>query len=87
MYNGGLISHEISSFQALSRMIVLHKINRKITYEHSIKECAAIDSLMIHTGKYSTAVRRKLFGNYKDHEAGCFKSIKGWSYGRKCHVC
>jgi IS4 transposase len=44
-----------------------------------MNECAAMDSFMIHTCKYSTAVRRKYWKNYKDHESG-------WSYRRKCHV-
>ena len=80
---------EIPSFQTLSRrsrMIDLHEINRKITYEYSMNECAAMDSFMIHTCKYSTAVRRKYWKNYKDHESGWSKTTKGWSYGRKCHV-
>ena len=80
---------DIPSFQTLSRrsrMIDLHALNRKITCESSMNECAAMDSFMIHTCKYSTAVRRKYWKNYKDHESGWSKTTKGWSYGRKCHV-
>ena len=80
---------EIPSFQTLSRrsrMLDLHAINRKITSLYSVKSIAAIDSFMIHTCKYSTAERRKSWGNYKDPESGWSKTTKGWSYGRKCHV-
>ena len=41
---------------------------------------------MIHTCKYSTAMRRKYWGNYKDPGSGWSKTTKGWSYGRKCHM-
>ena len=74
---------EIPSFQSLSRrsrMIDFHEINSKITYEHTMNECAAMDSFMIHTCKYSTAVRRKLWGNYKDHESGWSKTTKVLSH-------
>ncbi len=80
---------EIPSFQTLSRRarsFDLHAINRGITFLYSMKECAAIDSFMIHTCKYSTAMRRKVWGNYKDPESGWSKTTKGWSYGRKCHM-
>ena len=53
---------DIPSFQTLSRRarsFDLHAINRGITFLYSMKECAAIDSFMIHTCKYSTAMRRK----------------------------
>ena len=45
-----------------------------------------MDSFTIHKCKYSTAVRRKYWKRYKDHESGCSKTTIGWSYGRKCHV-
>ena len=80
---------EIPSFQTLSRRaqsMDLHAMNRSITFLHSMKECAAIDSFMIHTCKYSTAMRRKYWGNYKDPGSGWSKTTKGWSYGRKCHM-
>ena len=60
---------EIPSFQTLSRRarkFDLHAINREIVFLHSMKECAAIDSFMIHTCKYSTAMRRKYWGSYRD---------------------
>ena len=41
---------------------------------------------MIHTCKYSTAMRRKYLGNYEVPESGWSKTTKGWSYGRKCHM-
>ncbi len=59
---------DIPSFQTLSRRarsFDLHAINRGITFLYSMKECAAIDSFMIHTCKYSTAMRRKYWGNYR----------------------
>ena len=80
---------EIPSFQTLSRRVRsfdLHALNRKITCEHSMNECDAMDSFMIRTCKYSTAVRRKLWRNYKDHESGWSKTTKGLSHERKCHV-
>ena len=80
---------EIPSFQTLSRRsrsMDLHAMNRSITFLHSMKECAAIDSFMIHTCKYSTAMRRKYWGNYKDPGSGWSKTTKRWSYGRKCHM-
>ena len=45
-----------------------------------------MDSFMFLTCKYSAAVRRKYWKKYKDHELGWYKTTKGWSYGRKCHV-
>ncbi len=80
---------EIPSFQTLSRRarkFDLHAINRSIRFLYSMRECAAIDSFMIHTCKYSTASRRKVWGNYKDPESGWSKTTKGWTYGRKCHM-
>jgi hypothetical protein len=80
---------EMPSFQTLSRRarkFDLHAINRGIVFLHSMKECAAVDSFMIHTCKYSTAMRRKYWGNYKDPESGWSKTTKGWTYGRKCHM-
>ena len=67
-------------------MIDLHVINRKITFFDSKEECTAMDSFMIHTCKYSIAVRRNYWKKYKDHESGWSKTTRGWSYGRKCHV-
>ena len=52
----------------------------------STSECAVVDSFMIHTCKYSTAMRRKYWGKYKDPFGGWSKTTKGWSYGRKCHL-
>ena len=60
---------EIPSFQTLSRraiMIDLHAINNEITYLHSVESIAAIDSFMIYTCKHSTAMRIKIWGNYKE---------------------
>ena len=51
-----------------------------------MNECAAMDSFMIHTCKYSTAVRRKHWKMYKNHESGWSKTTKGLSHERKCHV-
>ena len=81
--------NEIPSFQTLSRRarsFDLHAINREIVFLYSMKEFAAVDSFMIHTCKYSTAMRRKYWGNYKDPGSGWSKTTKGWSYGRKCHM-
>ena len=64
---------DIPSFQTLSRR------SRSM-------DLHAIDSFMIHTCKYSTAMRRKYWGNYKDPGSGWSKTTKGWSYGRKCHM-
>ncbi len=80
---------EIPSFQTLSRrsrMFDLHGINSEITSLYTMDNIAVADSFMIHTCKYSTAVRRKNWGNYKDPESGWSKTTKGWSYGRKCHM-
>jgi hypothetical protein len=80
---------EIPSFQTLSRrarMLDLHAINREIAFLHSMESIAAVDSFMIHTCKYSTAMRRKYWGNYMDPGSGWSKTTKGWSYGRKCHI-
>ena len=51
-----------------------------------MNECAAMDSFMIHTCKYSTEVRRKHWKMYKNHESGWSKTTKGLSHERKCHV-
>lgn len=56
---------EVPSFQTLPRMLDLHAINREIAFLYYIEEIAAVDSFMIHTCKYSTAVRRKYWGNTK----------------------
>ena len=80
---------EIPSFQTLSRrarMIDLHAINREITFIYSVESIAAMDSFMINTCKHSIAMRRKAWNNYKDPVSGWSKTIKGWSYGRKCHM-
>ena len=80
---------EIPSFQTLSRrarLLDLHAINREVTFLHSVESIAAVDSFIVHTCKYSTAMRRKYWGNYKDPESGWSKTTKGWSYGRKCHM-
>ena len=67
-------------------MLDLHAINREITFLYSMESIAAMDSFMIHTCKYSTAMRKKYWGNYMDPESGWPKTTKGWSYGRKCHM-
>ncbi len=80
---------EIPSFQTLSRRaraFDLHAINRGIVFLYSMKECAAIDSFMIHTCKYSTTIMRKYWGNYRDQYGGRSGITKGWTYGRKCHM-
>ena len=80
---------EIPSFQTLSRRarsFDLRAVNREITFLHSMESIAAVDSFMIHCCKYSTAMRRKSWGNYRDPESGWFTTTKGWSYGRKCHL-
>jgi IS5 family transposase len=80
---------EIPSFQTLSRRdrsFDIHAISSHIAMTYSMGTIAAIDSFMIHTCKYSTAVRRKYWNNYKDQDSGWSKTTKGWSYGRKCHV-
>jgi hypothetical protein len=53
----GLI--DTPSFQTLSRRVRsmgLHAMKREIVIPYPMKECAAIDSFMIHTCKYSTAM-------------------------------
>ena len=80
---------EIPSFYTISRrarMLDLHAINREITFLHSMESIAAVDSFMIHICKYSTAMRRNYWGNYKGPESGWSKTTKGVSCGRKCHV-
>ena len=80
---------EIPSFQALSRrarMIDSHAINMEIASLYSVESIVAVDSFMIHTCKHSTAMRRKVWNNYKDHVSGWSKTTKEWSYGRKCHM-
>jgi len=80
---------EIPSFQTLSRRagsLDLHTINREIAFLYAVESIAAIDSFMVHTCKYSTAARRRVWGNYTDPESGWSRTTKGWSYGRKCHV-
>ena len=58
-------------------MIDLHAINMEITSLYSMKSIAAIDSFMIHTCKYSTAMRRKAWNNYTDPVSGWLKTTKG----------
>ena len=80
---------EIPSFQTLSRrarMLDLHAINVEISSDHSMESIAAVDSFMIHTCKYSTASKRKVWGGYRDHESRWPKATKGRPYGRKCHM-
>ena len=80
---------EIPGFQLLSRrarVLDLHTINGEIAFLYSMESIAAMDSLMIHTCKHSTAARRKTRGNYKDPESGWPGTTRGWSYGRKCHM-
>ena len=51
--------NDMSSFQTLSRRVRtmgLHAIKREIVIPYPMKECAAIDSFMNHTCKYSTAM-------------------------------
>ena len=64
----------------------LHAVNREVLFLHSMKECAAVDSFMIHTCKYSTAASREVWGKYRDSELGWSKTTDRWSYGRKCHM-
>ncbi len=81
--------NDIPSFQTLSRRarkFDLHAINREIVLLYCMKECAAVNSFIIRTCKYSTAMRRKHWGNYRDSYGGWSKTTKGWSYGRKCHM-
>ena len=81
--------HEMPSFQTLSRrarLFDLHAVNREITFLMAMESIAAIESFMIHTCKYSTAMRRKYWENYRDPASGWSKTTKGWPYGRKCHV-
>jgi hypothetical protein len=71
---------EIPSFQTLSRrarLFDLHVINREITSLYSMESIAAIDSFMVHTCKYTTAARRKIWGHYKDPESGWSKTTNG----------
>ena len=80
---------EIPSFQTLSRRsrsMDLHAMNRSITFLHIMKECAAIDSFVLHTCKYSNAMRKRHRRNYRDPYGGWSKTTKGWTYGRKCHM-
>ena len=71
---------EMPSFQTLSRRARsfhdLHSVNMEITFLYAMESIAAIDSFMIHTCKYSTAARRKVWGNYADPESGWSKTSK-----------
>jgi hypothetical protein len=62
--------HEIPNFRALSRrarMIDLRYINAVILDLISTeRENSAIDSFIVKTCKQSTAMRRRIYGNYKD---------------------
>lgn len=80
---------EIPGFQLLSRrarVLDLHTINGEIAFLYSMESIAAMDSLMIHTCKHSTAARRNARGNYKYLESGWPRTTRGWSYGGKCHM-
>jgi hypothetical protein len=66
-------------------MIDLHEINIKIFYLE-IKVTAATNSLMFHTCKCSTALRRKSWKNYRRFVSSRSKTTKGWCYGRKPRV-
>ena len=71
---------EMSGFQTLSRrasMLDLHGINREVSFLYSMKSIAAEYSFMIHTCKYSTAVRMKYWGRYKDPESEWSRAIRG----------
>ncbi|MGP6239479.1 transposase, partial [Cuniculiplasma sp. SKW4] len=68
---------EILSFQTLSRRagsFYLHSVNSEITFLYAMELIVAIDSFMIHTCKYSTAARRRVWGNYADPESGWSKT-------------
>ena len=58
-------------------MLDLHAINSEITFLYSMESIAAVDSFMIHTCKYSTAMRRKTWSNYRDPVSGWSKTTKG----------
>ena len=82
--------HEIPNFRTLSRrarMIDLRYINAMILGLISTeRENAAIDSLIVNTCKQSTAMRRRIYGNYKDQQSTWGFSTKGWEYGRKVSI-
>ena len=50
------------------------------------KENAAIDSCIVKTCKNSTAVRRKRYRNYRDHQSSWGFLTKGWEYVMKGHI-
>ena len=64
----------------------MHTIYREIAFLYAVESIAAIDSFMMYICRYSTAARRKVWGNYTDPESGWSSTTKGRSYGRKCHV-
>jgi hypothetical protein len=83
----GLI--DIPLVQTLSRrarLMDIHVMIRSIILLHTMKVCAADDSFIIHTYKYSTAMRRKYWGNYKVTESVWSRTTKEWSYGTSCHM-
>ena len=55
---------EIPSFQTLAKRagsLNMHTINREIAFLYAVESIAAIDSFMVHTCKYSTAARRRVW--------------------------
>ena len=55
---------EIQSFQILSRRarkVDLHSINMEIASLYSMESIVAVDSFLVHTCKYSTPMRRKVW--------------------------
>lgn len=71
---------EIPSFQTLSRrarVIDLHAINMEITFLYSVESIAVIDSFKLYTCRHSTAMRRKIWENYKDPVSGWSKTTRG----------
>jgi hypothetical protein len=82
--------HEIPNFRTLSRrarMIDWRYINATILDMISTeRENSAIDSFIVKTCKQSTAMRRRVHGNYKDKQSSWGFSTKGWEYGRKVSI-
>jgi hypothetical protein len=80
---------EIPSFRTLSRRsrsFDLHSINMIIQLIHSVNGIAAFDSFMVHTCRQSTAEMKRKYRNYKEPLSGWSRTIRGWPYGRKCHM-
>ena len=82
--------HEIPNFRTLSkraRMFDWYCINAVIfDLIATERENAAIDSFIMKTCKQSTAIRRRIHGNYKDKDSSWGFSTKGWEYGRKVSI-